>query len=92
MLGIVLAVLGLMAIFSWVVALASAIRIVSFAPKGQRMRTYGRIGWWKFADIRTALGPAVDPNIQAYQRSFVAFFVCLIASIAIGSMMGMTVH
>ena len=26
--------------------------------------------------IRAELGPAVEPHILAYQRAFIAFFVC----------------
>ena len=75
MISILLSVIGLFAVFAWIVAVMSAIRIVRLAPKGAGMRTYGRLGWWKFDAIRQDVGLAADPHITAYQRAFVAFML-----------------
>ena len=90
MIGVVISVLGLFAIFAWGLAVISAIQIVRLAPEGQRLRTYGRLGWWRFDDIRAATGPAVDPHIRTYQRAFIAFIVCVLASILVGGLLSVT--
>lgn len=84
MTGIVVGVVGLLAVFSWIVAVIAAIQVVRLAPKGERMRTYGRLGWWQFAQIRADLGEAVSPHITAYQRAVAAFLFLVIAGIAVG--------
>jgi len=78
MMGIVMTVVGLFAVLSWIVAIIAAVQIVSLAPQGTRFRNYYRLGWWKFADIRTDIGPAADVHIRTYQRAFIAFFVCIL--------------
>ena len=90
MIGIAAAVIGLLAVVAWIIAVISAIRVVGLAPKGQRIRNYVRLGWWQFADIRTDLGPAVDEHIRTYQRAFIAFFVCIFAGFALGIIGNMT--
>jgi hypothetical protein len=87
MIGILLGVLGTLALFSWVVALISAIRVVSLAPKGKKFSVYGKLGWWKFDDIRALIGPTVEPHIRTYQRAFVAFIACVIISIVGGGLL-----
>lgn len=78
MIPIVLGVIGLFALLSWILAVISAIQIVSLAPRGTKIRNYYRLGWWKFADIRSDIGPAADVHIRTYQRAFIAFFVCIV--------------
>jgi hypothetical protein len=90
MLSIVIGILGLFAVVAWVVAVMSAIQIVRMAPAGEKLRTYGRLGWWKFDVIRQQIGDAVDLPIRSYQRAFVAFFICVLASIVIGGLLGVT--
>ena len=90
MLSILIGILGLFAVVAWVVAVMSAIQIVRLAPAGEKLRTYGRLGWWKFDAIRQQIGAAVDLPIRSYQRSFVAFFICVLASIVIGGLLGVT--
>jgi hypothetical protein len=90
MLSVVIGVLGLFAVFAWGLAVISAIRIVRLAPAGQRLSTYGQLGWWRFDRIRTLVGPAADPHIQTYQRAFFAFFICVLASIAVGALLSAT--
>lgn len=83
---IVLAALGF---FAWGIAIISAVRIVAAAPKGERLGTYGKIGWWQFAEIRHALGPSVDPHIRAYQRAFITFIACVVLAMIAGTLLGM---
>lgn len=78
MIPILLGAIGIVAILSWIVAVIAAIQIVAASPAGTRMRNYFRLGWWKFADIRAAAGPAVDIHIRTYKRAFIAFFVCIL--------------
>jgi hypothetical protein len=78
MLPVVLGAIGLVAVLSWIVAVIAAIQIVGLAPKGTKIRNYYRLGWWKFADIKTDIGPAADIHIRTYQRAFIAFFVCVL--------------
>ena len=85
MTGILISVIGLLAVFSWVIAVISAIRIVGLAPKGQRIRNYVRLGWWRFGEIRTDLGEAAAPHITTYQRAVTAFLMLIVAGIAVGS-------
>lgn len=90
MLGVVIGVLALFAIFAWGLAVISAVQIVRLAPAGQRLRTYGQLGWWRFDQIRSAAGAAVEPHIRTYQRAFIAFIVCVLASIVIGGLLSIT--
>ena len=50
--SIAIGILGLFAVVAWVVAVISAVQIVRLAPAGERLRTYGRLGWWRFDAIR----------------------------------------
>lgn len=84
--GIVAWVLMLLAVFSWVIAVIAAIQVVRLAPKGQRLRTYGQLGWWRFDDIRNALGEAVSPHIMTYKRAVVAFLVLIVAGLVLASL------
>ena len=88
--GVVVGVLGLFAVVAWVLAVISAINIVRLTPKGQRLRTYGQLGWWQFDKVRATAGPAVDPHIRTYQRAFLAFFLCVLASMVIGGLLSVT--
>jgi hypothetical protein len=76
--------------FAWCIAVLSAIRIVSLAPKGQKLGVYGKIGWWQFADIRSSLGPDVEPHIRAYQRAFIAFIGLIFIAMIAGTIVGVT--
>ena len=90
MISIAIGILGLFAVVAWVVAVMSAIQIVRLAPAGERLRTYGRLGWWRFDAIREQIGGAADQPIRSYQRAFVAFFICVLASIVIGGLLSVT--
>jgi len=87
---IVLTIMAALGFFAWGIAVLSAIRIVSLAPKGERVRTYGKIGWWQFAEIRESLGPAVEPHIRAYQRAFIVFLTLVILAMIAGTLLGAT--
>ncbi len=87
MISILITVIGALALFSWVVALIAALRIVGLAPKGEKFRVYGRLGWWNFDGVRALTGPTADPHIQAYQRAFIAFIACVIIAIVAGTLL-----
>ena len=88
--GVVVGVLGLFAVVAWVLAVISAINIVRLTPKGQRLTTYWQLGWWRFDDIRNRVGPEGDGAIRTYQRAFLAFFLCVLASMVIGGLLSVT--
>ncbi|MEO6013717.1 MAG: hypothetical protein ABIQ30_09070 [Devosia sp.] len=92
MIGPVIAVLGLFAVFAWGLAVVSAIRIVRLAPAGQRFKTYGQLGWWQFGRVRAAIGPAADQHIRTYQRAFIAFIVCVFVAFAVGGVLSVIAH
>ena len=87
---ILLTVVAALGFFAWGIAVLSAIRIVSLAPKGQKLSIYGKVGWWQFAEIREALGPDVDPHIRAYQRAFIAFIGLVIIALVAGTLLAAT--
>ena len=90
MITLVLTIVAALGFFAWGIAVLSAIRIVSLAPKGQKLSIYGKVGWWQFAEIRKALGPDVDPHIRAYQRAFIAFIGLILIAMVAGTLLGAT--
>lgn len=85
---IIIGVAGLLVVMSWVVAIVAAIQIVGLAPKGQKIRTYGQLGWWQFDKIRATIGPAADLPIRTYQRAFIVFIVIVVLGAAGGVLLG----
>ena len=90
MITIVITVVAALGFFAWGIAVLSAFRIVSLAPKGQRLGIYGKVGWWQFGEIRAALGPQVDPHIRAYQRAFLVFIGLVVLAMVVGTLLGAT--
>lgn len=88
MVTIVLTVIAALGFFAWGIAMLSAFRIVSAAPKGQKMSVYGKVGWWQFEEISRALGPSVEPHIRAYKRAFIAFIGLVIIAMLAGTLLG----
>jgi hypothetical protein len=85
---IIFSVLAGLGFFAWGIATLSAIQIVMMAPKGTRFSTYGQVGWWRFDEIRQALGPATEAHIVTYKRAFVAFLICVIIAMIFGTIAG----
>jgi hypothetical protein len=85
---ILIGVLGLLVIVAWVAAVMAALQIVGLAPKGEKMRTYGQLGWWQFDKIRATIGPAADLPIRTYQRAFIVFIVIVVLGAAGGVLLG----
>ncbi|MFO1122386.1 MAG: hypothetical protein U1F47_08715 [Hyphomicrobiales bacterium] len=65
------------AIGAWLVAVWSAVSVVRLAPRGQKLRAYFNLGWWQFAKVRAAIGPAAEPHIRRFRRAFYAFFAVI---------------
>ena len=90
MTGTLLTVVAGLGFFAWVIAVFAAIQLVRLAPKGEKLKTYGKLGWWQFDEIRKTIGPAADQPIRVYQRAFIAFiglvFAAMIAGVALGAM------
>ena len=86
-LGIVLGVVGLLGAFAWIIVAISVVQLLRLAPKGEKMRVYGKLGWWNFADIRTIVGPAADQHILAMKRGGIAFVACVVLGIGLGAIL-----
>lgn len=85
---IILTVMAALGFFAWGIALLSAFRIVSLAPKGQKLSIYGKVGWWQFGEIRAALGPQVEPHIRSYKRAFLVFIGMVLLAMVAGTVAG----
>lgn len=88
LLPILIGVLGLLVVVAWIVAVMAAIQIVNLAPRGEKIRTYGQLGWWQFDKIRATIGPAAELPIRTYQRAFIVFIVIVILGAAGGVLLG----
>ena len=75
MTGTLLTVVAGLGFFAWVIAVFAAIQLVRLAPKGEKLKTYGKLGWWQFDEIRKTIGPAADQPIRVYQRAFIAYII-----------------
>ena len=85
---ILIGVAGLLVVMAWIIAIISAVQIVGLAPKGEKLRTYGQLGWWQFDKIRATIGPAADLPIRTYQRAFMVFIVIVILGAVAGVLLG----
>ena len=61
-------------------AVISALSIIGLAPKGQKLKAYFALGWWRFAQVEAIAGPAAAPYIARYRKAFLAFFACIFAA------------
>ena len=84
----VLTVVAGLGFFSWVIAVISAIQLMRLAPKGQKLKIYGKLGWWQFDEIRKTVGPAAEQPIRVYQRAFVAFIGLVLVAMIAGTLLG----
>jgi hypothetical protein len=82
--SIFVGVLALFAVLSWAVAFMASIALVRMSSKGTRFRNYGRLGWWRFAELEADLGPGSLPHLSAYKRASIAFLICASAGLIIG--------
>ena len=86
--GIVLAVAAVLGAFAWLIVALSIIRPLILAPKGQKVAIDGKLGWWNFTDIRSIVGRAAEPHIQAMKRGGIAFVACALIAIGLGAILG----
>jgi hypothetical protein len=70
------------AVGAWMVAVYSAIAVVRLAPPGQRLSAYFNLGWWRFAKVRSAIGPAADPHINRFRYAFYVYLAVIAAIVA----------
>lgn len=89
MIGIVIAILALFAVVAWVIAAIAAVQVIGMSPKGQKFRNYGRLGWWRFAELEAQLGAGVSTYLRTYQRAFIAFIVCILAATAVSGLLAL---
>ena len=87
MIAILVAVLALLAVVAWVAAVIAAMRVVGVSPRGQRLRNYGRLGWWRFTELESDLGEVAVPHLRTYRRAFIAFMICVLAATAAGALL-----
>ena len=88
MLGVAIGAIVIVAVGAWVMALFSALAIVGLVPAGQRLKSWFALGSWRFDEIRSAGGAAVEPHLKRYQLAFAAFFAVVIAAAALGVLLG----
>jgi hypothetical protein len=88
MITIVLGVALSLAALAFAAAVIAAFQIVALAPKGQKLATYGQLGWWQFDKIRATVGPAGDLPLRTYQRAFVVFMVIVVLAAIGGTLLG----
>ncbi len=74
--------LAFAALAAWVIAVTAALSIIGLAPKGQKLKAYFALGWWRFARVEAIAGPAAAPYIARYRQAFLAFFACIFAAMA----------
>jgi hypothetical protein len=88
MVPIVVGVMMLLAMVAFFVAVIAAIQIVGLAPGGQKLTTYGQLGWWQFDRIRATIGPGGDLPIRTYQRAFIVFMLIVVLAAIGGTLLG----
>lgn len=87
-LELLIGIVGTAAIGAWLVAAVTGIQIAMKMPAGQRLSGFYDLGWWRFAKIEAAAGPAVAPLSRRYRMAFAVFFgavLCLILISAVGT-------
>lgn len=88
MLGAAISLIVIVAVGAWSVALWSALAIVGLVPAGQKWKSWFALGGWRFDEIRSVGGVAVEPHLKRYQLAFAAFFAVVIAAAALGVLLG----
>ena len=76
LLSILIPLLAILAVGSWLVAVFSALSLVSLAPKGEKITAYFALGWWRFDKVRAIVGPKADTYITRYRTAFLVFLRC----------------
>ena len=84
MLGLLIAIAGLVALVAWIVAVISALSAIRLVPAGQRLSAWFTLGWWRFDKLRTLAGAGVEPHIRRYTWAFLTFFLDIIAAMIVG--------
>jgi hypothetical protein len=88
MIPILLGVMVLLVAVAFLVAVTAAVQIVALAPRGQKLTTYGQLGWWQFDKIRATVGPGGDLPIRTYRRAFLVFMVIIVLAAIGGTLLG----
>ena len=88
MLGVAIGIIVIAAVGAWVVVVMSALSIVRLMPAGQKLKSWFALGGWRFDEIRAVGGAAVEPHLKRFQLAFAAFFLVVIATAALGVLLG----
>jgi len=88
MLGVAIGIIVIAAVGAWVVVVMSALSIVGLMPAGQKLKSWFALGGWRFDEIRAVGGVAVEPHLKRFQLAFAAFFLVVIATAALGVLLG----
>ena len=86
MLGILIAIAGLVAVGAWLVAVSSAFSAIRLVPVGQRLSAWFTLGWWQFDKLRALAGAGVEPHIKRYTQAFLTFFLAILVAIIVGAL------
>lgn len=83
MLGIIMAILAVVAVASFAVAAYSFSRVILLMPKGRRLAGVFTTGWWQFDRITELCGPAAHPHVRRYIKATMLFLACVIGGIGL---------
>jgi len=76
------------AVAAWAVAVYSAWQVANLSPSGQKISNYFALGWWRFADLESRIGPQARPVLKRYRTAFFVFFACVLAAALAGVLVG----
>jgi hypothetical protein len=77
MLSVLIAMLGIAALACWLVAATAALAVVGLAPRGQKLKAYVDLGWWRFAAVERIAGAAARAPMARYRKAFIGFFASI---------------
>jgi hypothetical protein len=86
--SILLSAIFAIAAAAWCVAVYSAWQVTNLSPKGQKLKNYFALGWWRFAELESRIGPDVRPILDRYRNAFFVFFACVLGAALAGVLAG----
>ncbi len=86
--SVLLSAIFAVAVAAWCVAVYSAWQVTNLSPSGQKLSNYFALGWWRFAELESRIGPEVRPILIRYRNAFFVFFACVLAAALAGVLAG----
>lgn len=68
-------VIVLLAVLTLVLAVREAMAMIRLSPSTQNLGNFFWLGWWKFGEIKTQIGPDAAPHFTIYKRAIITFLV-----------------